>query len=261
MVVTKTNSDGSVTTTNSIAGVVNQTANSKPGGTNTGAIVGGVVGGVGGLIVLAALLFFLLRKRRRSHRDDFDDMMFDPNRTQNHAQVDLADPGERTVEPFYAPGVASTAANSPEMAQYPRSATTTSDAAFEAQGLSRGASSATSAGFAGRGAGAAPQGMAFPTPNPALPPIPTGVATGATAGITGGAMSAKQREAYQEQQRLRVANQGEAGYSGSAEPTSPTGTNRSGPVTVHEDARAAEEEDIGPSLGAEIPPTYDSIRK
>jgi hypothetical protein len=85
---------------------------------DVGAIVGGVVGGVVGLLIIGALLWFFLRKKR-SHRDDFDDMMFDPSRAQNHAAVDLADPGAPTVEPFYTPGVASTAAASPEMSQYP----------------------------------------------------------------------------------------------------------------------------------------------
>ena len=226
------------------------------------------MGGVGGLLLLAAILFFLLRKRRRSYRDDFDDMMvsktflclqllitsqFDPNRAQNHAPVDLADPGERTVEPFYAPGVASTASTSPEMSQYPRSAaTTSSQGGYGAQNLSRGPSSATSAGFAGRGAGPYPQG--FPEPMPAIAPV-EGSGSGAFGAVAGGGMAAKQREAYQEQQRFRVANQGGSGYGGSgSEPMSPTGTSRSGPVTVHEDAGAAGDDD-GPALGAEIPPT------
>lgn len=142
------------------------------------------------------------------------------------------------------------------MTQYPRSAATTSDGGYGAQDLSRGASSATSAGFAGRGAGAVPQGMEMPVPHPAMPSIPAGAVAGGAAGAAaGGVMGAKQREAYQEQQRLRVANQGGAGYSGGGEPMSPTGTGWSGPVTVHEDARSADDEDAGPALGAEIPPT------
>lgn len=212
-----------------------------------------MVGGVGGLLLLAAILFFLLRKRRKSHRDDFDDMMFDPTRAQNHAQVDLADPGAPTIEPYYAGGVASTAATSPEMTQYPRSAATTSEGNYGAQ--DRDESTANSAGVAGRGAGAYPHGIEqMPVP------MPSGAAAGAGVGaMAGGAMGAKQREAYQEQQRFRVTNQG--GPSGSGgEPMSPTGTTRSGPVTVHDDAGSVKEEDE-PNLGAEIPPTYDSIRK
>lgn len=184
-----------------------------------------------------------------------DLLQFDPKRAQNHAQVDLADPGERTVEPFYAPGVASTAASSPDMAQYPRSAATASEGNYGAQDLSRMTSSATSAGFAGRGAGAYPQG--YPAAAEPMPTIPAGAAYAAGAGaIAGGAMSAKQREAFQERQRLTVANHAGAGYSGAgSEPMSPTGTSRSGPVTVHEDAGSAGDTEEGPALGAEIPPT------
>jgi hypothetical protein len=184
---------------------------------------------------------------------------FDPSRAQNHAAVDLADSGPNTVEPFYTPGVASTAATSPEMSQYPRSAATTSDGGYGAQDLSRGPSSATSAGFAGRGTGMG---------QPPMPSIPDGYAAGA-AGVAGGAaagglaaggMSSKQREAYSEQQRFRVANQNQYGQSSGynapggsgnvspgSEPMSPGGTSMSGPVTVHEDAGAANDSEIPPT--------------
>ena len=247
--------------------------------TDTGAIAGGVVGGVVALLLIIGALVFFLKKRRRSHREDFDDMMvsrseihisswsrfsfvqFDPSRAQNHAQVDLADPGTNTVEPYYAPGVASTG-TSPEMSRHPRSAATTSDGVYSAVDLSRNPSSATSAGYAGRGAGGYPLEM---SEAPRLPPIPAGAVAGGGLGAgAGAAMSAKQREAYDEQQRFHVANQnqggqgpqgghgydyGHGGPSGgpSAEPLSPTETSRTG-VTVHEDAGAADQ--------SEIPPTW-----
>lgn len=253
--MTYTNGEGQVVT--SASPVATTTVSTKSGGkSNTGAIVGGVVGGVVGLALIAALLFFLFRRKRKSHRADFDDGMFDPSRSQNHAPVDLADPATNTVEPFYTPGPASTvgagtaaglaagsAATSPQMSQYPRSAATTSDGGYGAQDLSRGPSTATSAGFAGRGAGT----TAFPEA------MPTGIAAGAA----GGGMAAKQREAYQEAQRFRVQNQasapGGSGSGGMNDPTSPVGSSGSGPVTVHEDAGAIDQ--------SEIPPTYDSIRR
>lgn len=71
-------------------------------------------------------------------------------------------------------------------------------------------------------------------------------------------MGPKQREAQREQQRFRITNQGGPGASADGgEPMSPTDTNRSGPVTVHEDAGMAEEEEDESklALGAEIPPT------
>lgn len=189
---------------------------------------------------------------------EFDDNMFDPGRAQNRASVDLADPAPNTVEPFYAPGVASTNV-SPEMTQYPRSAATSESGGGYQQDLSRGPSSASSAGFAGRGAGAYGLGQGG---QPPLPSIPAGVETGAGAGLAAGAgaaMTAKQREAYHEQQRFHVANQQQNyGPSGSGAsggpPMSPTETSSSGgPVTVHEDAGAVN--------ASEIPPTYDSIRR
>jgi hypothetical protein len=65
-------------------------------------------------------------------------------------------------------------------------------------------------------------------------------------------MSSKQREAYQEQQRYRVNNEGPSGSGGT--PMSPTGTSGSGgPVTVHEDGGALGDDDAGG--GGEIPPT------
>lgn len=192
---------------------------------------------------------------------DFDDNMFDPSRAQNHGPVDLADNGPQ-VEPFYTPGVASTAQHSPEMSQYPQSQAATSEGgypAYGAQNVSRGPSSASSGGFAGRGAG-----MSQPTTPFPMPTIPAGMAAGAGAGAgaaAGDGMSAKQREAYQEQQRFRVHNQAGPGPSGGS-PMSPSGTSGSGgPVTVHEDGGAAGEEDAGATLGSEIPPTYDSIRR
>jgi hypothetical protein len=68
-------------------------------------------------------------------------------------------------------------------------------------------------------------------------------------------MNPKQREAYQEQQRFRVHNQG-GGAGPSAAPMSPTGTSgSSGPVTVHEDGGAYGEDDNAGSSAPEIPPT------
>lgn len=227
------------------------------------------MGGVAGLALIAIILWFLL-KRRKSHRDDFDDMMvrvvcislctltffqFDPGRPENQAPIDLGhDGGAPTVEPFYAPGVASTAA-SPEMSQYPRSAATISDGGYGAAS-SGGPPSTTSAGFAGRGAGG--HGMydlnMEPLPMPTAHPTGVDAATGAAgfAGADVGAMGAKQREAYQEQQRFRVQNQGLAGSSGAPQPMSPTDTDGTG-ITVHRDAGAIEDEE--PSYNSEIPPT------
>ncbi|OXC68625.1 hypothetical protein AYX13_02830 [Cryptococcus neoformans] len=260
--VTVTNSDGVVTTspTATISGGSSGSSSSSSSN-HTGAIVGGVVGGVAGLALIAILLWFLL-KRRKSHRDDFDDMMFDPGRPENQAPIDLGhDGGAPTVEPYYPPGVASTTA-SPEMSQYPRSAATASDGGYGAPS-SGGLSNGTSAGFAGRGAGG--HGMYDLNMEPLAMPTahPTGVdgaaATGAAgfAGADVGAMGAKQREAYQEQQRFRVQNQHLAGSSGAhAQPMSPTDTDATG-VTVHRDAGAIEDEE--PSYNNEIPPTYESI--
>jgi len=228
---------------------------------NTGAIAGGVVGGVVGALLAFAVLFFIFRKRRRSHRDDFDDLMFDPNRAQNQGPVDLADASAAVVEPYHTPGVASTAI-SPQMSQYPRSAATTSDGTYSAHDLSRGPSTATSAGYAGRGAGG--YGVESALPTPAMP-ASAGAAFGAgAAGAAGaGAMSAKQTEAFREQQRFRVQNQswqpGQAGASGAAAapPMSPTATSGSGGVTVHQDAGVVSDEE--PTYASEIPPSYESI--
>jgi hypothetical protein len=90
-----------------------------------------------------------------------------------------------------------------------------------------------------------------------MPAIPAGIAAGAGAGAAGyEGMSSKQREAYQEQQRFRVHNQGGAGPSGGAPPMSATGTSGSGgPVTVHEDGGALGEDDNGGAGNSEIPPT------
>ena len=132
------------------------------------------------------------------------------------------------------------------MSQYPRSAATSSDSSYgQAQDLSRGPSSASSAGYAGRGAG----GFGIEHAPP-MPTIPAGVAAGGAAGAAGtSAMNAKQREAYQEHQRFHVANQqqqyGGAGPSG--QPMSPTETEGTGRVTVHEDAGLADESEIPPT--------------
>lgn len=179
---------------------------------------------------------------------------FDPHRPQNHAAVDLADNGPSTVEPFYTPGVASTA-QSPEMSQYPRSAATTSDGGYGAQNLSRGPSTATSAGFAGQGAFGS---MAMPEPHLAGAGAAAG---GAAAGGALAGMSAKQREAYQERQQNRVGGPAYGGYpaggsgSGSATspPMSPGGTSSGAPVTVAEDGGAYE--DANALSGDQVPPT------
>lgn len=177
---------------------------------------------------------------------------FDPSRAQNHAPVDLADTGPQ-VEPFYAPGVASTAQHSPEMSQYNQSQPATSEVnypAYGAQNVSRGPSSASSAGYAGYGTAAA----TTPTTPFPMPSIPAGAALGPVVGGAAGAgaagMSAKQREAYEQRQRNYAGGSGSGGA-----PMSPTGTSGSGgPVTVHEDGGALGEDDnVGG--GGEIPPT------
>lgn len=180
--------------------------------------------------------------------------------------MDLADDeGAPTVDP-YSYGVASTSAThtSPDMSQHhsygeygatlsPGAAVTASHSGTSesnyyagAEGLSHATSS--SAGYAGRGAGAA--GVTpFPTAQVAggpSQPVPGNVYDPATAG-----MSAKQMEAYQESQRFHIQNQ----------PNSPTygGPSLAGPsdgITVHQDGGAFEEE---AATGNEIPPTYDSL--
>lgn len=167
------------------------------------------------------------------------------------------------------------------MSQYNQSAPTTaaSDGGYAgAQGVSRGPSTASSAGFAGRGTANAYASM--PNSAPPMPTIPDaysapagmdgtapglglGAAVGAGAGAAaaGSAMNPKQREAYQESQRFRVQNQGYgngagpgasgsgsgAGAGAGGQPMSPIGSDGSaGNVTVHEDAGA---------FNPEIPPT------
>ena len=166
--------------------------------------------------------------------------------------MDLADSGPNTVEPFYTPGVASTA-QSPQMTQYPGSASATSEG-YGAQGLSRGPSTATSAGYAGQGAGFGT--MQMPEPHFGGAGGYGAAAAAGAAGVGAGAMagmSAKQREAYQDRQNNRVggpaaAPQQYGGASGSGPaPMSPSSTS-DGPVTVAEDGGAYNENN-------EIPPT------
>jgi hypothetical protein len=157
------------------------------------------------------------------------------------------------------------------MSQYPHSAATTSDGGYgaahsSAQDLSRGHSTATSAGFAGRGAGgyelSQMEANPMPVPRPTGAPMGSVPAAGSAAmmGVSAGAgaMGSKQREAYAEQQRYRVQNQGnqygqygDAGAASGSSPspmTSPTPTQTSGGVTVHQDAGILPDE-------SEIPPT------
>ncbi|KAL1409818.1 hypothetical protein Q8F55_003815 [Vanrija albida] len=215
--------------------------------TNVGAIAGGVVGGVVGLILILGVVLFIFRKKRKSYRDDFDDMMFDPARPQNHAAIDLSDTaGAPTVDPYnYQPSSAGVASTSVETTQYGGpvsipSGGPHSNAGFESR--SHGTSSATStAGYAGFGAGGGYGAQA-------LNAFPQAVATG-----SGPEMSDKQREAYQESQRFRVQNvtSPTAGPSGPSAPPAP--------VTVHEDGGAFVDTDTAGAT--EIPPTYDSIRR
>lgn len=192
---------------------------------------------------------------------------FDPARAQNHAPIDLADTdGAPQIDPYkYTPveGIAATAAahqdlhsdqqyngynaygNQPQMAQAgygPASVSATSEsggylnaAGVGSGGMSRAtSSSATSAGFAGRGSG-------YPGGAPSAFPMPmtSGPAT-TSSGPSADAphMSAKQLEVHNERQRLAIQNQ------------SPSA------VTVHEDGGAFIEADAS---GSEVPPTYDSI--
>ncbi|WVN89755.1 uncharacterized protein L203_104985 [Cryptococcus depauperatus CBS 7841] len=259
--VTVTNSNGQVTVSTSVISTGAASGNSSSNGSShTGAIVGGVVGGVAGIAILSILVWFLL-KRKRSHRDDFDDMMFDPGRPENQGPIDLGPEGEATVEPYYAPGVASTGA-SPEMTQYPRSAATTSDGGYGAPS-SGGPPTSTSTGFAGLGAGGAGLNNFNMEPMPMPTAHPTGLdpaLAGAAAGVTGtpdvNAMTAKQREAYQESQRYKAQNS--SGPS-NVPPMSPTPTDATGltGITVHRDGGAVEEDE--PQYTNEIPPTYESI--
>lgn len=246
-----------------------------------------------GLAIIAGLLWFFLKKRRRSYRDDYDDMMFDPARKQNHARVDLADEnGPNTVEPFYAPGPASTAqGHSPEMQQYPRSAAATSDSGaggygYGDHGVSRGPSSASTGGYAGFGAGGGygnsipletmPEASNYVTGAGSGPgagadmgssaqagsssagygAAAAGAGLGAAAGAAGAGMSAKQREAYQERQRAHQQQQqyGQAGSSGdgASSPTRET-------VVASDAGPYSDESPI--AQGGEVPPTYDSIRR
>lgn len=199
---------------------------------------------------------------------------FDPGRAQNRAPVDLGDDGPSpSVEPYYTPGIASTAATttqSPQMSQYPQSAATTTDGGYynNAGDVTRGPSSASTAGFAGHGAAANnPGGMtAMPEASnyvtgagggynhaslaPAVGAAAGGAALGAGAGAMAG-MSSKQREAYQERMRNQVGSgQPEQGGSGSGYDNSPTS-----PVT-DSGRQTVISEDAGPvEQGGEIPPT------
>ncbi|KLT38335.1 hypothetical protein CC85DRAFT_289611 [Cutaneotrichosporon oleaginosum] len=200
-------------------------------------------------------------------------MMFDPARAQNHAPIDLADTADAPqIDPYkYTPveGVAATSTGHHDQGQYgnynaydnygnqqqmvqtgygPATVSGTSESGYvNAAGVGAGAgiasgvsratsSSATSAGYAGRGSG-------YPSPGGA--PAGYGMA-GPVSGPSSGPsdqshMSGKQLEAYQDRQRLAVQN-----------PSGPGG------VTVHQDGGAFTE---AQASGAEIPPTYDSIRR
>lgn len=153
---------------------------------------------------------------------------FDPARAQNHAPIDLSDTAAPAIDPYdYQPvqGVAATSTGSPEMSQYyhgssegynpaaPSTHATSSTGGYA--GLGAGAAGLGAGGFAGAGAGHS----AFPSA------APTG-------------MTAKQQEAYREQQQFHVQNPGDASGSG--------------PVTVHTDGGAYNEVQAS---GNEIPPT------
>ncbi|BEI80252.1 hypothetical protein CcaverHIS002_0107810 [Cutaneotrichosporon cavernicola] len=259
--VTKTDANGNIQT------AIETRPISSGSKSNVGPIVGGVVGGVGGAIVIAVLVWLLFRRRKRNYRDDFDDMMFDPARAQNHAPIDLADTADTPhVDPYkYTPveGVAATSTghhnqaqygnynaydnygNQPQMAQASYGHTTVSgtsepgyaNAAGVGAGVASGLSGATSS--SGTSAGYAGMGSGYPAGN-APSGYPMAVPTGSGPSDMSH-MSPKQREAYEDSQRLAVQNQGvpEA-------------------VTVHQDGGAFTEVQTS---GAEIPPTYDSIRR
>jgi hypothetical protein len=203
-------------------------------------------------------------------------LQFDPGRAQNRAPVDLGDDGPApAVEPYYTPGIASTAQSadqSPQMSQYPRSAATTDGGYYNNPAdVSRGPSSASTAGFAGRGGGMGdvqpmatmpeasnylPGGSSGAGYNPGqLAPAIGGAAGGAAlgAGAAGAlaGMSAKQREAYQERQRNQVGagvpeQSGSGGGYGSG-PSSPV-TEGGRQTVISEDAGPMEQ-------GGEVPPT------
>lgn len=161
---------------------------------------------------------------------------FDPARAQNHAPIDLSDTAAPAIDPYeYQPvqGVAATSTGSPEMSQYYHSGEGSDPYAHAAP--STHATSSTG-GYAGFGAGAAGLGA--------------GGFAGAGAGVGAGAghsafpsaaptgMTAKQQEAYREQQHFHIQNPGDASGSG--------------PVTVHTDGGAYNEVQAN---GNEIPPT------
>ncbi|BEJ11333.1 hypothetical protein CspHIS471_0107550 [Cutaneotrichosporon sp. HIS471] len=250
--VTKTDANGNIQT------AIETRPISSGSKSNVGPIVGGVVGGVGGAIVIAVLVWLLFRRRKRNYRDDFDDMMFDPARAQNHAPIDLADTADTPqVDPYkYTPveGVAATSTghhnqaqygnynaydnygNQPQMAQAsygPATASGTSESGYaNAAGVGAGVASGLSGPTSSSGTSAGYAGMASGYPMA----VPTGSGPSDMSH-----MSPKQREAYEESQRLAVQNQ-----------SAPAA------VTVHQDGGAFTEVQ---SSGAEIPPTYDSIRR
>lgn len=120
-------------------------------------------------------------------------------------------------------GVAATSNGSPEMSQYYHSS---DNADPYGAGVQRGPSTAdtsSTGGYAGLGAGAGFAGVGAHV-------FPSAAATGRTA---------KQQEAWREQQQFHVQNPGEGGGSG-------------GPITVHTDGGAFNEVDAS---GHEIPPT------
>lgn len=160
------------------------------------------------------------------------------------------------------------------MSQYPRSAATTSDGGYYNNNgdVSRGPSSASTAGFAGRGAAAAapqpmttmPEASAYVNSGysanqfgPAAGAAAGGVALGAGAAAATAGMSAKQREAYQERQRQYQATQpsssGSGPYGSSSDPTSPV-TEGGRQTVVSQDAGPAGEDEPY-QAGGEIPPT------
>jgi hypothetical protein len=185
--------------------------------------------------------------------------------------VDLGDDGPSpSVEPYYTPGIASTAATtttqSPQMSQYPQSAATTDGGYYNnAADVTRGPSSASTAGFAGHGAAVNNPGGLTSMPeasnyvtgaggynHASLAPAVGAAAGGAALGAGAMAgMSSKQREAYQERMRNQVGNgQQEQGGSGSGYDNSPTSpiTDSGRQTVISEDAGPVEQ-------GGEIPPT------
>lgn len=214
--------------------------------------------------------------------------MFDPSRGARHAApgaMDLGDSGAPVVDPYtygdndgqhemsqYAAG----SNNYPSIPSGPSHVGGEDLAAVGLAGVGAGAAGAaaggaprrgpssastlTSAGYAGRGAGNYnPEGFdAYGTPLPMPVPMPGGSSGSSQQQSNNQTPSSAATRKMQEAQRERLRSEGTSGGVTSPTATSHTGTGSD--VMVHSDGgRYIPDEDVGAQLQPEVPPTYDSI--